>query len=91
MIKYDKVGMGEMPVNDSCYLGIIPPFYSSFLFPVTPDMSNLTEVLLEAFSLALVSSSLLIFLGRKIASFHNYDVNSNQVRGQAFLLLSVTL
>ena len=91
MIKYDKVGVGEMPINDSCYLRIIPPLYSSFLFPVTPDVSNLTEVLLEAFSLALVSSSLLIFLGRKIASFHNYDVNSNQVRGQAFLLLSLTL
>ena len=54
-------------------------------------MSNLTEVLIESVSLALVSSSLLVFLGKKIASFHNYDVNSNQVRGQAFLLLSRTL
>ena len=54
-------------------------------------MSHFTEILVESFSLALVSSSLLIFLGRKIASFHNYNVNSNQVRGQAFLLLSQTL
>uniref|UniRef100_A0A8D1YH46 STAS domain-containing protein n=1 Tax=Sus scrofa TaxID=9823 RepID=A0A8D1YH46_PIG len=50
----------------------------SFLFPETPDFSILTEVLLEAFSLALVSASLLVFLGKKIASFHNYEVNSNQ-------------
>ncbi|KAJ8787562.1 hypothetical protein J1605_022877 [Eschrichtius robustus] len=61
--------------NSKMLIDMIP---YSFLFPVMPDVSNLTEVLLEAFSLALVSSSLLIFLGRKIASFHNYDVNSNQ-------------
>lgn len=90
MIRY-KDGVREVLINDSCYLQIIPPFYSSFLFPETPDFSILTEVLLEAFSLALVSASLLVFLGKKIASFHNYEVNSNQVRGQAFLLLSLTL
>ncbi|XP_022281684.1 testis anion transporter 1 isoform X7 [Canis lupus baileyi] len=50
----------------------------SFLFPVTPDLNILPELILEAFSLALVSSSLLIFLGKKIASYHNYHVNSNQ-------------
>ncbi|XP_041615911.1 testis anion transporter 1 isoform X2 [Vulpes lagopus] len=50
----------------------------SFLFPVTPDLNILHELILEAFSLALVSSSLLIFLGKKIASYHNYHVNSNQ-------------
>lgn len=50
------------------------------MFPVTPDLKFLPELILEAFSLALVSSSLLIFLGKKIASYHNYYVNSNQVR-----------
>ncbi|XP_032196385.1 testis anion transporter 1 isoform X3 [Mustela erminea] len=50
----------------------------SFMFPVTPDLKILPELILEAFSLALVSSSLLIFLGKKIASYHNYYVNSNQ-------------
>ncbi|XP_027457380.2 testis anion transporter 1 isoform X2 [Zalophus californianus] len=50
----------------------------SFLFPVTPDLNILPELMLEAFSLALVSSSLLIFVGKKIANYHNYHVNSNQ-------------
>ncbi|KAF6365335.1 solute carrier family 26 member 8 [Rhinolophus ferrumequinum] len=50
----------------------------SFLLPVMPDLNILPEIILEAFSLAFVSSSLLIFLGKKIANFHNYNVNSNQ-------------
>nr|KAF6363646.1 solute carrier family 26 member 8 [Pipistrellus kuhlii] len=50
----------------------------SFLFPVFPDMGNFQDVVVDAFSLALVSSSLLVFLGKKFASFHNYSVNSNQ-------------
>nr|XP_019594381.1 PREDICTED: testis anion transporter 1 isoform X5 [Rhinolophus sinicus] len=50
----------------------------SFLFPVMPDLNILPEIILQAFSLAFVSSSLLIFLGKKIANFHNYNVNSNQ-------------
>uniref|UniRef100_G3RCL9 Solute carrier family 26 member 8 n=1 Tax=Gorilla gorilla gorilla TaxID=9595 RepID=G3RCL9_GORGO len=50
----------------------------SFLFPVTPDFSLLPKIILQAFSLSLVSSFLLIFLGKKIASLHNYSVNSNQ-------------
>lgn len=85
---YDKDGVGEVPINHSCSPGIIPPFYSSFLFPVMPDLNILPEIILEAFSLAFVSSSLLIFLGKKIASFHNYNVNSNQVRGQVFLFIT---
>nr|XP_011767370.1 testis anion transporter 1-like [Macaca nemestrina] len=60
----------------------------SFLFPVTPDFSVLPKIILQAISLSLVSSFLLIFLGKKIASLHNYSVNSNQVRG---LLLSLIL
>ncbi|EAX03864.1 solute carrier family 26 member 8 [Homo sapiens] len=50
----------------------------SFLLPVTPDFSLLPKIILQAFSLSLVSSFLLIFLGKKIASLHNYSVNSNQ-------------
>uniref|UniRef100_A0A2I3LT75 Solute carrier family 26 member 8 n=1 Tax=Papio anubis TaxID=9555 RepID=A0A2I3LT75_PAPAN len=50
----------------------------SFLFPVTPDFSVLPKIILQAISLSLVSSFLLIFLGKKIASLHNYSVNSNQ-------------
>ncbi|XP_049746510.1 testis anion transporter 1 isoform X4 [Elephas maximus indicus] len=50
----------------------------SFLFPVIPDMDILSKVIFQAISLALVSSSLLVFLGKKIAAVHNYRVNSNQ-------------
>ncbi|XP_066217535.1 testis anion transporter 1 [Saccopteryx leptura] len=50
----------------------------SFLFPEAPDFQLLPKVLLEAFSLAFVSTALLIFVGRKTASAHNYKVNSNQ-------------
>uniref|UniRef100_A0A8C5Y9M3 Solute carrier family 26 member 8 n=1 Tax=Microcebus murinus TaxID=30608 RepID=A0A8C5Y9M3_MICMU len=50
----------------------------SFLFPVTPDYSIFPKIIAQAFSLSLVSSFLLIFLGKKISSPHNYRVNSNQ-------------
>ncbi|XP_006882236.1 PREDICTED: testis anion transporter 1 [Elephantulus edwardii] len=50
----------------------------SFQFPVIPDMNILGKVILQAISLALVSSALLIFLGKKISTMHNYNVNSNQ-------------
>nr|XP_008261055.1 testis anion transporter 1 isoform X5 [Oryctolagus cuniculus] len=50
----------------------------SFLFPVTPDFSDLHRVIYQAISLSLVSSFMLIFLGKKISSPHNYRVNSNQ-------------
>ncbi|XP_036104556.1 testis anion transporter 1 [Molossus molossus] len=50
----------------------------SFLFPVNPDLNNIREIILDAFSLALVSSALLIFLGRKFGNFHNYNINFNQ-------------
>ncbi|XP_073080220.1 testis anion transporter 1 isoform X2 [Manis javanica] len=61
--------------NSRTLIDMIP---YSFLFPVLPDLNILHTIILEAFSLALVSSSLLIFVGKKIASFHNYHVNSNQ-------------
>ncbi|KAG8512111.1 Testis anion transporter 1 [Galemys pyrenaicus] len=69
----NKVGMATE--NSRLIIDMIP---YSFLFPTIPDFSILPQVILEAISLALVSSSLLIFLGKKIASFHNYNVNSNQ-------------
>nr|XP_003923243.1 testis anion transporter 1 isoform X2 [Saimiri boliviensis boliviensis] len=50
----------------------------SFLFPTTPDFNFLPDIILQAISLSLVSSFVLIFLGKKIASLHNYSVNSNQ-------------
>ncbi|KAL2791729.1 testis anion transporter 1 isoform b, partial [Daubentonia madagascariensis] len=50
----------------------------SFLFPVMPDFSILHKIILQAISLSLVSSFMLIFLGKKISSLHNYRVNSNQ-------------
>ncbi|XP_013372343.1 PREDICTED: testis anion transporter 1 [Chinchilla lanigera] len=50
----------------------------SFVFPTLPDLSIINSVVLQAISLSLVSSFLLIFVGKKIASFHNYRVNSNQ-------------
>ncbi|KAM8779271.1 testis anion transporter 1 [Rhynchonycteris naso] len=50
----------------------------SFLFPEAPDFQLLPKVLLEAFSLAFVSTALLIFVGKKTANAHNYKVNSNQ-------------
>ncbi|XP_077017713.1 testis anion transporter 1 isoform X3 [Tamandua tetradactyla] len=49
-----------------------------FLFPIMPKMDLLSKVILQAVSLSFVSSSLLIFLGKKIAMLHNYKVNSNQ-------------
>uniref|UniRef100_H0WLI6 Solute carrier family 26 member 8 n=2 Tax=Otolemur garnettii TaxID=30611 RepID=H0WLI6_OTOGA len=50
----------------------------SFLFPVKPDFSILPRIIFQALSLSFVSSFLLIFLGKKISSLHNYRVSSNQ-------------
>ncbi|XP_006148738.1 testis anion transporter 1, partial [Tupaia chinensis] len=61
--------------NSETLIEMIP---YSFLFPTTPDFSILPEVVFQAISLSLVSSFLLIFLGKKIAALHNYNVNSNQ-------------
>ncbi|XP_049746490.1 testis anion transporter 1 isoform X2 [Elephas maximus indicus] len=62
----------------------------SFLFPVIPDMDILSKVIFQAISLALVSSSLLVFLGKKIAAVHNYRVNSNQAVLAGVILSNVT-
>ncbi|KAK7814852.1 hypothetical protein U0070_026353 [Myodes glareolus] len=50
----------------------------SFVFPETPEFGILSRIILQAMSLSLVSSFLLISLGKKIASLHNYRTNSNQ-------------
>ncbi|XP_036022902.1 testis anion transporter 1 [Onychomys torridus] len=61
--------------NSKMLVNMIP---YSFLFPETPEFGILTKVILQAMSLSLVSSFLLISLGKKIANFHNYRINSNQ-------------
>ncbi|XP_062042000.1 testis anion transporter 1 isoform X4 [Lepus europaeus] len=66
----------SMATENSKMLTEMIPY--SFLFPVTPDFSDLHRVIYQAISLSLVSSFMLIFLGKKISSPHNYRVNSNQ-------------
>ncbi|MEJ1270971.1 solute carrier family 26 member 8 [Cricetulus griseus] len=51
----------------------------SFVFPETPDFGILPTIILQAISLSLVSSFLIVSLGKKIANLHNYRINSNQV------------
>ncbi|XP_052600379.1 testis anion transporter 1 isoform X3 [Peromyscus californicus insignis] len=61
--------------NSKMLVNMIP---YSFVFPETPEFGILTRVILQAMSLSLVSSFLLVSLGKKIANFHNYRINSNQ-------------
>uniref|UniRef100_A0A8D2CNR9 Solute carrier family 26 member 8 n=1 Tax=Sciurus vulgaris TaxID=55149 RepID=A0A8D2CNR9_SCIVU len=62
--------------NSATFIDMIP---YSFLFPTVPVLDHFfPRVLLPAASLSFVSSFMLIFLGKKIASLHNYRVNSNQ-------------
>ncbi|XP_038199777.1 testis anion transporter 1 [Arvicola amphibius] len=61
--------------NSKMLINMIP---YSFVFPETPEFGILSRVILQAMSLSLVSSFLLISLGKKIASLHNYRTNSNQ-------------
>ncbi|NXA39583.1 S26A8 protein, partial [Eudromia elegans] len=49
-----------------------------FLPPTRPDLSNLNKIVFHAFSLAIVSYFLLVFVGKKYASLHNYNIASNQ-------------
>ncbi|NWI10642.1 S26A8 protein, partial [Crypturellus soui] len=49
-----------------------------FLPPTPPDLSNLNKIIFHAFSLAIVSYFLLVFVGKKYASLHNYNIASNQ-------------
>ncbi|XP_051009391.1 testis anion transporter 1 [Acomys russatus] len=61
--------------NSKMLINMIP---YSFALPETPQFGLLNRIILQAMSLSLVSSFLLISLGKKIASFHNYRTNSNQ-------------
>ncbi|XP_050812558.1 testis anion transporter 1 isoform X5 [Gopherus flavomarginatus] len=50
-----------------------------FLPPTLPDLSNLSSIVAHAFSLAIVSYFLLIFVGKRYSCIHNYSISSNQV------------
>ncbi|KAG8132412.1 hypothetical protein E2320_010261 [Naja naja] len=49
-----------------------------FLNPTLPDFSKLNKIILHASSLAIVSYFLLIFVGKKYASIHNYHIRHTQ-------------
>ncbi|KAM6040747.1 LOW QUALITY PROTEIN: testis anion transporter 1 [Theristicus caerulescens] len=61
--------------SSSAVVSMIP---QRFLPPTLPDLSNLSKIILHAFSLAIVSCFLLGFVGERYASLHNYNIASNQ-------------
>ncbi|XP_021232672.1 testis anion transporter 1 isoform X9 [Numida meleagris] len=61
--------------SSSAVVSMIP---QRFLPPTLPDLSNLSKIILHAFSLATVSCFLLVFIGEKYASLHNYSISSSQ-------------
>ncbi|KFQ75319.1 Testis anion transporter 1, partial [Phaethon lepturus] len=61
--------------SSSAVVSMIP---QRFLPPTPPDLSNLSKIILHAFSLATVSYFLLVFVGERYASLHNYSIASNQ-------------
>ncbi|KFV59909.1 Testis anion transporter 1, partial [Tyto alba] len=61
--------------SSSAVVSMIP---QRFVPPTLPDLSNLSKIILHAFSLALVSYFLLVFAGERYASLHNYNIASNQ-------------
>ncbi|NXW47827.1 S26A8 protein, partial [Nyctiprogne leucopyga] len=61
--------------SSSAVVSLIP---QRFLPPTSPDLSNLSKIILHALSLAIVSYFLLVFVGERYASLHNYDIASNQ-------------
>ncbi|KFW76941.1 Testis anion transporter 1, partial [Phalacrocorax carbo] len=61
--------------SSSAVVSMIP---QRFLPPTLPDFSNLSKIILHAFSLAIVSYFLLVFVGERYASLHNYNIASNQ-------------
>ncbi|XP_072700627.1 testis anion transporter 1 isoform X2 [Ciconia boyciana] len=61
--------------SSSAVVSMIP---QRFLRPTPPDLSNLSKIILHAFSLAIVSYFLLVFVGERYASLHNYNIASNQ-------------
>ncbi|XP_071884624.1 testis anion transporter 1 isoform X2 [Anas platyrhynchos] len=46
--------------------------------PTMPDLPNLSKIIMPAFSLAIVSCFLLVFIGERYASLHNYSISSSQ-------------
>ncbi|KFZ52290.1 Testis anion transporter 1, partial [Antrostomus carolinensis] len=61
--------------SSSAVTSLIP---QRFLPPTPPDLSNPSKIILHALSLAIVSYFLLVFVGERYASLHNYDIASNQ-------------
>ncbi|NXT19446.1 S26A8 protein, partial [Syrrhaptes paradoxus] len=61
--------------SSSAVVSMIP---ERFLPPTPPVLSNLREIILHAFPLAIVSYFLLVFVGERCASHHNYNIASNQ-------------
>ncbi|NXT41758.1 S26A8 protein, partial [Pelecanoides urinatrix] len=61
--------------SSSAVVSMIP---QRFLPPTPPDLSNLSKIILHAFSLAIVSYFLLVFVGERYASLHHYHIASNQ-------------
>ncbi|NXN23407.1 S26A8 protein, partial [Nycticryphes semicollaris] len=61
--------------SSSAVISLIP---QRFLPPTLPDLSHLSRIIQRAFSLAVVSYFLLVFVGEKYASLHNYSIASNQ-------------
>ncbi|NXS96568.1 S26A8 protein, partial [Jacana jacana] len=61
--------------SSSAVISMIP---QRFLPPTLPDLSNLSRIIQHAFSLAVVSYFLLVFVGEKYAALHSYSIASNQ-------------
>ncbi|XP_065554613.1 testis anion transporter 1 isoform X1 [Lathamus discolor] len=61
--------------SNNAVVSMIP---QRFLPPTVPDVSNLNKVILHAFSIAIVSYFLLVFVGEEYASLHSYRISSNQ-------------
>ncbi|XP_048353818.1 testis anion transporter 1 [Sphaerodactylus townsendi] len=59
-------------------LGIFAMVPYRFLPPTLPDFSKLYKIVLHALSLAIVSYFLLIFVGKKYATIHNYHLRNTQ-------------
>ncbi|OXB71098.1 UNVERIFIED_CONTAM: hypothetical protein H355_016983 [Colinus virginianus] len=82
--------------SSSAVVSMIPQRTSPvgwFLPPTMPDLSNLSKIILHAFSLATVSCFLLVFIGERYASLHNYSVSSSQIAALmgAMIMLVIAL
>ncbi|NXC37726.1 S26A8 protein, partial [Penelope pileata] len=61
--------------SSSAAVSLIP---QRLLPPTVPDLSNLGMITQHALSLAFVSCFLLVFVGERYASLHNYSISSSQ-------------